>query len=258
MRQFYGKKIGFFPAFLLIVTTHMVGYGWAGLLRRYLVDPAQMWWPINLVNVTLFRTLHEPDLPPKGKLTCIHFFGIVSILSFAYYAVPDYMVPIVTSVSWLCWAFPNSVTMHQMGSGYHGLGIGSFAFDWGTIESFLGTPLATPWFTIWNIFIGFVLVAWVIMPAIYWGDVSRWAGTGDGDRDGDREGNKVVTCSLVGRVVQVYESKRYPILSSELFLNTGKAYGVHNIINADTTLNVTAYDVYGKPHLSGFFAVSAS
>ena len=182
VRQFYGKKIGFFPAFLLIVTTQMVGYGWAGLLRRYLVDPAQMWWPTNLVNVTLFRTLHEPDLPPKGKLTRIHFFGIVSILSFAYYAVPDYMIPIVTSVSWLCWVFPNSVTMHQLGSGYYGLGLGSFALDWGTIESFLGTPLATPWFTIWNIFLGFVLVAWVIIPAIYWGDVSREAGMGAGAR----------------------------------------------------------------------------
>lgn len=33
----------------------MIGYGWAGLLRRYLVDPVEMWWPANLAQVSLFR-----------------------------------------------------------------------------------------------------------------------------------------------------------------------------------------------------------
>ena len=33
----------------------MLGYGWAGLFRRYLVDSPYMWWPANLVQVSLFR-----------------------------------------------------------------------------------------------------------------------------------------------------------------------------------------------------------
>jgi hypothetical protein len=33
----------------------ILGYGWAGVLRRFLVDPAEMWWPSNLAQVSLFR-----------------------------------------------------------------------------------------------------------------------------------------------------------------------------------------------------------
>jgi len=33
----------------------MIGYGWAGIFQGYLVKPAHMWWPANLVQVSLFR-----------------------------------------------------------------------------------------------------------------------------------------------------------------------------------------------------------
>lgn len=33
----------------------VLGYGWAGLLRKYVVEPAHMWWPGTLVQVSLFR-----------------------------------------------------------------------------------------------------------------------------------------------------------------------------------------------------------
>jgi hypothetical protein len=33
----------------------MLGYGWAGIFRKVLVDSPYMWWPSNLVQVSLFR-----------------------------------------------------------------------------------------------------------------------------------------------------------------------------------------------------------
>ena len=33
----------------------VLGYGWAGLLRKYVVEPAHMWWPNTLVQISLFR-----------------------------------------------------------------------------------------------------------------------------------------------------------------------------------------------------------
>jgi hypothetical protein len=33
----------------------MLGFGWAGIFRKYLVEPGEMWWPSNLVQVSLFR-----------------------------------------------------------------------------------------------------------------------------------------------------------------------------------------------------------
>ncbi|KAG5548347.1 hypothetical protein RHGRI_013893 [Rhododendron griersonianum] len=44
-----GSAFGNGPAYAVL------GYGWAGLLRKYVVEPAHMWWPSNLVQVSLFR-----------------------------------------------------------------------------------------------------------------------------------------------------------------------------------------------------------
>ncbi|KAM7528652.1 hypothetical protein LguiB_032062 [Lonicera macranthoides] len=41
-------------AILLVRTTQVLGYGWAGMFRRYLVDPVEMWWPATLTQVSLF------------------------------------------------------------------------------------------------------------------------------------------------------------------------------------------------------------
>ena len=48
----------------------VLGFGWAGIFRRYLVEPAAMWWPSNLVQVSLFRyilTLPEKRTFVRGR-----------------------------------------------------------------------------------------------------------------------------------------------------------------------------------------------
>ncbi|KAA0039483.1 oligopeptide transporter 5-like [Cucumis melo var. makuwa] len=47
----------------------MLGYGWAGIFRKVLVDSPYMWWPANLVQVSLFRALHEKEKRPRGGHT---------------------------------------------------------------------------------------------------------------------------------------------------------------------------------------------
>jgi hypothetical protein len=37
----------------------VLGYGWPGLMRNFLVDPAHMWWPVNLVQVTIFQQVSQ-------------------------------------------------------------------------------------------------------------------------------------------------------------------------------------------------------
>ncbi|XP_044446959.1 oligopeptide transporter 7, partial [Triticum aestivum] len=54
VRVFYGKNLSFFVSLLVVLTTQVLGFGWAGIFRRYLVEPASMWWPSNLVQVSLF------------------------------------------------------------------------------------------------------------------------------------------------------------------------------------------------------------
>uniref|UniRef100_A0A804M423 Oligopeptide transporter 3 n=2 Tax=Zea mays TaxID=4577 RepID=A0A804M423_MAIZE len=94
MKAYYKQTLSFACALLIVLTTQILGYGWAGLLRRYLVDPAEMWWPSNLAQVSLFRALHEKE-EEGGKSrgpSRMRFFLIVFFASFAYYALPGFPI----------------------------------------------------------------------------------------------------------------------------------------------------------------------
>ncbi|KAK4794730.1 hypothetical protein SAY86_012724 [Trapa natans] len=223
IKAFYHRKIHLLAAFLLSQTTQMLGYGWAGLFRKYLVDSPYMWWPSNLVQVSLFRALHEKEKRPKGGQTRMQFFLLVFISSFAYYIIPAYLFPTVSAISLVCLVWKNSVTAHQIGSGIHGLGLGSFGLDWSTVAGFLGSPLASPAFAIINILAGFFLVVYVALPLLYWGNV--------------------------------YDAKKFPLISSHTFDNGGNTYNISRIINQKTfDLDPVSYDGYSKLYLSVFFA----
>ncbi|KAJ0621455.1 putative oligopeptide transporter, OPT superfamily [Helianthus annuus] len=111
------------------------------MLRRYLVDPVEMWWPSNLAQVSLFRALHEKESKAQG-MTRMRFFMIFLVLSFAYYALPGYIFPILTFFSWVCWVWPHNITAQQIGSGYNGLGVGAFTLDWAGISAYHGSGFA--------------------------------------------------------------------------------------------------------------------
>src|SRR4051812_39128984 len=78
---------------LLGITTLCTGYGLAGLARRFLVWPAAMIWPANLVNATLFYALHDhsPSDPRRTNGWSIgryKWFLVVFVGSFVWYWFP--------------------------------------------------------------------------------------------------------------------------------------------------------------------------
>lgn len=73
---------------LLVFTTQMIGFGAAGLCRRFLVWPASMLWPQNLVFCTLLNTFHaeiEDEEPGPSRL---RFFGYVAAGAFCWFWLP--------------------------------------------------------------------------------------------------------------------------------------------------------------------------
>ncbi|XP_060206369.1 oligopeptide transporter 7-like [Lycium barbarum] len=224
VKLYYKRPLSFFPALLIMATTQMLGFGWAGIFRRQLVEPAEMWWPGCLVQVSLFRALHEKETRSKGGTTRIQFFLIALVFSFAYYIFPGYLFQILSSFSWLCWLAPKSISVQQLGSGMRGLGIGALGFDWTTISSYLGSPLASPWFASANVAVGFVLVMYLMTPLTYW--------------------------------YNVYNAKTFPIFSSSLFTQNGTKYNTEGVIDSHFQLDKAAYNQYGKLHLSTFFAMT--
>ncbi|GLU08959.1 hypothetical protein SLE2022_258400 [Rubroshorea leprosula] len=225
IKAFYKRNISFFTAWLLIVTTQVLGYGWAGLLRKYVVEPAHMWWPGTLVQVSLFRALHEKEESEKKQMTRAKFFLIVLVCSFSWYLLPGYLFTTLTSISWVCWIFSKSVTAQQLGSGLRGLGLGALTLDWSAVSSFLFSPLISPFFAIVNVFVGYVLVVYIVTPIAYWG-------------------------------VDLFSARRFPIISSHLFTARGQPYDILAIVNNNFELDKLKYEEEGRIHLSMFFALT--
>ncbi|GKV37383.1 hypothetical protein SLEP1_g45418 [Rubroshorea leprosula] len=223
VKAFYRRKLHPIPAMLLAQTTQLLGYGWAGLFRKYLVESPYMWWPGLLVQVSLFRALHEKERRPKGGLSRLQFFLIVFISSFAYYVIPGFLFPSISALSFVCWIWKDSLTAQMVGSGLRGFGIGSFGLDWSTV-AYIGSPLPNPLVTIVNTMVGFFLVFYILIPILY----SRNA----------------------------YESRRFPLLSSHTFDLQGNTYNISRILKSKTfEFDQAEYDNYSKLYMSITFAV---
>ncbi|XP_021776231.1 oligopeptide transporter 4-like [Chenopodium quinoa] len=225
IKAFYKRNISFLAAWILIITTQVLGYGWAGLMRKYVVEPSHMWWPNTLVQVSLFRALHEKDDKDERRTSRAKFFLIALTCSFLWYAVPGYLFSTLTSISWVCWVFSRSVTAQQLGSGMKGLGLGAITLDWSAVASFLLSPLITPFFAIANVCVGYVLIIYIFMPIAYWG-------------------------------LDLYSARKFPIFSSHLFTAQGQIYNISAIVNDQFELDQTQYAKQGQIHMSTFFALT--
>ncbi|CAA2987949.1 oligopeptide transporter 3 [Olea europaea subsp. europaea] len=205
MKAYYKQSLNFLLALLIVLTT-------------------QMWWPSNLAQVALFRALHEKEHKAKG-LTRMQFFLVFMAASFAYYLFPGYLFPILTFFSWVCWAWPHSITAQQIGSGYHGLGVGAFTLDWAGIGAYHGSPLVTPFSSILNVGVGFIMFIYIIVPLCYW-------------------------------KFDTFDARKFPIFSNQLFTSSGHKYDTTKILTPQYDLNIPAYEKYSKLYLSPLFALS--
>ncbi|KAF2296536.1 hypothetical protein GH714_040557 [Hevea brasiliensis] len=216
IKAFYKRKISILASWILIVTTQVLGYGWAGLLRKYVVEPAEMWWPSTLVQKLgrcrllkyphqeveeeeWVRALHEKDEKDQ-RMTRAKFFLIALICSFSCNS----------PATW---------------SGMRGLGLGAFSLDWSAVASFLFSPLISPFFAIVNVFLGYVLIIYIAIPIAYWG-------------------------------LDLYNAHRFPIFSSHLFTAQGKKYDITAIVNDKFELDLPKYEEQGRIYLSMFFALT--
>ncbi|CAF3957162.1 unnamed protein product [Adineta steineri] len=228
-RLFYKRTMHPGMAIIFVITSQILGYGMAGIMRKFLVWPAAMIWPSNLVNCALFRTLHNDkedpstDDKPRWTMTRLRFFAVAFICQFIYYWFPGYIFPVLSLFSWICMIKPNNVVLSQL-TGINGLGIGSIELDWNAWVSFLGSPIVVPYWAQVNILFGFVFLAWLIAPATYYSNL--------------------------------WDAKMLPMVSTRVFTRDGYYYNVTAILNSRLRLNETAYHHYGPIRMTPIFAFS--
>ena len=105
---YYKVVFGYWFSLTLVLATQLTGFGLAGLCRRFLVWPASMVWPQNLVVCTLLNTLHAEDeddgigmygsVPGSGTkgITRLRFFLITMAAAFFFFFLPG-------EYSFFCW-----------------------------------------------------------------------------------------------------------------------------------------------------------
>ena len=173
---FYRQHFGYLFQILLTLTTQMLGYGIAGICRRWLVYPSSMIWPSLLGTTTFLNTLHNRRNPVADGWTISRykFFLYVFVGSCLWYFIPGLIFPALSTFAFVTWMFPRNVPVNQVFGMTTGMALLPITFDWSQITGFLGSPLTTPWFAAGNIVVGLVLWEWIICPILHFSNV--WQG----------------------------------------------------------------------------------
>nr|POF07074.1 oligopeptide transporter 4 [Quercus suber] len=168
---FYGGYPSRAAGVFITLSSQLIGYGIAGMLRDVLVYPTRLLWPINLPVATLLETLHRDKDETKRRL---RVFYIIFICIFVWEAFPEYMFTVLTGVSIFCLADQHSLVFTNLfggASGNEGLGFLSICFDWNYIAG-LYSPMWYPLQTLFNQMLG-IIGCYILFMGIYYGNLWR-------------------------------------------------------------------------------------
>lgn len=170
---FGDKSIGWLSSIAFVLVTQLLGFGVAGLFRRFLVRPTAMLWPGALAQVAFFNAFHETkelDDLNKGyssRFSRYQMFWLAFGCMFAYSWIPSFFAPSLLFFATLCIipGLPRNVRF--LGSGSRGLGPGIAAatFDWTAINKL--SLCYNPFWTTLNFAFGAFFFTWIVGPLLY-------------------------------------------------------------------------------------------
>lgn len=161
---------------LIALSTNFIGYGLAGLTRRFIVYPAYCVWPASLVTIALNSALHnEKNVTVPGpfkrmyEMSRYKFFMWTFGAMFVYFWFPNYLFEALTFFSWMTWIAPSSHNLEILTGFRNGLGMfNPFpTFDWNVLLYDGVDPLMVPAFSTFNKVLGMWIFGFVIMGIYY-------------------------------------------------------------------------------------------
>ncbi|KAJ6543915.1 OPT oligopeptide transporter [Mycena capillaripes] len=215
--SFFGQRLPWIYQLLLILGTQTFGFSLGGMLRQFVVWPSSMIWPSTLVSSSLFNTLHTTyGKRDRGHMTRQRFFFFACVGSFVWFWIPEYLFTALSIFNWVCWVAPTNVTVNALFGASSGLGMSIITFDWGMI-AFIGSPLATPWWSTMNTIASVIFCFWILTPIIYF--------------------NNILFTSFL------------PLSSFLVFDNTGSPYNTSAVV-VDGDFDPVAYEAYSPVFLT--------
>jgi len=226
---YYNQSWGWGFQILLTISTQAMGFGMAGMLRRFLIWPAAMIWPGTLITTTIMDSLHNhtPSDPSKTngwKIGRYRFFLIVGTGAFLWHWFPYAIAPFLSYVgTFPAWIAPNNLAVNQIFGGVSGLGVLPISLDWAIPTGFFLSPLQLPAFALLNLGFGGLLF-------------------------------------LIGTVGIAFTGDKFnrylPLISNKNYDNTGVRYNTTRIVTDDLRLNEAAYYSYSPLFIGPAFSLT--
>jgi len=236
--QSYAKEFAY--QLLIGLSTNYIGYGLAGVSRRFLVYPSHCVWPTSLVTIALNKAFHsETNVTVPGPFgrsytwSRMKTFVVCFAAMFAYFWFPAFIFPALATFNWLSWIRPDSSTFNNIVGSNNGLGLNPWpTFDWNVIVT-QADPLVVPSFSILNLF-GGMTIAFFMIVAFYFSNA--------------------------------WNTGYLPINSNRTFDRYGKRFNVSKVIDDRGILDEAAYQEYSMAYMAAgnitiyfwFFAVYAA
>jgi len=211
---------------LIALSTNFIGYGVAGLCRRFLVYPAYCLWPASLVTIALNTAFHNgqniPVVSPFMKrimtISRMRFFSWVFLAMFVYFWFPNYIFTAMSLFSWITWIAPNNVNLSAICGISNGMGINPLpTFDWNILLFDETDPLMVPFFNTVNKTIGCAFATIVTIGIWY---------------------------------TNAWNTGYLPINSNRVFDHFGKRYNVSRAIDHRGLFDAAKYEAYSPANLS--------
>ncbi|KAJ3509706.1 hypothetical protein NLJ89_g5072 [Agrocybe chaxingu] len=219
---FYDLRLNSAVAIFSIFSTQMIGYGFAGILRTFLVYPTYAFYPTYISIVNLLQSLHfGGTLNAKRR----KFFWVVFAAIFFWEWIPQYAFPLLTAISIICLADNGRHdfvrNLFGAGSSNEGIGLFSFSTSWTLITQ--GNPLVWPLRTQVNSFIGMGL-GYIVLTTAYYSNV--------------------------------FNGRDLKFMSTSLFGLDGNTYNQSAVIGPDFKLDQDALESVGLPRYTTTYAIS--
>ncbi|TRM69006.1 OPT oligopeptide transporter protein-domain-containing protein [Schizophyllum amplum] len=232
---YYEQEFDYWFEVTLVLATQLTGFGLAGLCRRFLVWPASMVWPSNLVACTLLNTLHAEEEgmmstdtvsvneTRRNGMTRYRYFCWICGGAFLWFFVPGFLFVGLSMFSYVCWAVPDNIPVNQLFGVSSGLGMGILSFDWTQI-SWISSPLMVPWWAQVHIFAGFVFFFWILTPILYY--------------------------------TNTWQLSYFPISANEPYDRFGNSYNISRVLTKQDTFDEEAYNNYSPLYLPATYAMT--
>lgn len=226
LENFYHTNFGWGFNLVAVWATQCIGFSMAGLAHKFLVQPASMIWPSNLVTCTFLTNMHinENHIANGWRISRLKFFLLIFICGFVYYWFPGFIFQALSYFAWVTWIRPKNVVINQVFGASTGLGLIPLTFDWNQIAGYIGSPLVPPVGVIFTILLSVIVIFWIVVPALHFSNV--WYGN------------------------------YLPISDSNTYDRFQNIYQVSKIVNSDLTFNLDSYKKYSPLYLSTTFAIS--